>query len=251
MLEPLAEPHRYDGLVSRTPLPTKPHRRRWRSTPPEITLQPEALLRGLTLALPAVIAAVVCSYLLFDEDVARWAHHAPRELSEWAGRISDLAHGTPLVVIAVVLGLIAALARKWALVSNALLLIFALAATGGVNVLLKMILGRARPTNQVNEDDIWTGAGHDGFYFFEVGYKLMGFPSGHSAAAGAVAAVGLMIRPTLWPLWLVFAALIPATRVLSNAHYVSDTIAGVWVGAACAAGVALWVKKFNARYADA
>ena len=226
-------------------------RRRWRSTPPEIALQPEALLRGLTLALPAVIAAVLCSYFLFDEDIARWAHHAPRGISEWAGRISDLGHGTPLVVIAVVLGLIAALARKWALVSNALLLVFALAATGGVNVLLKMILGRARPTNQVNDDDVWTGAGLDGFYFFEVGYKLMAFPSGHSAAAGAVAAVGLMLRPRCWPLWLAFAALIPATRVLTNAHYVSDTIAGVWVGAACAAGVALWVKKFNARYGHA
>ena len=154
-------------------------------------------------------------------------HHAPRGLRRWASHITELGHATPIVGITVVLGVVAALARKWALVSNALLLLFALAATGGVNTLLKMLLGRARPANHVADGDVWTGAGREGFHFLETGYKLMGFPSGHSATAGAVAAVGLMLRPKLWPLWLAFALFIPASRVLTNSHYVADTIAGV------------------------
>lgn len=201
------------------------------------------------LAFPAVFAAVGCSYFLFDHDIARWVHDAPRDLRRWASYITELGNAGPIVGIAVVLGGIAAIARKWALVSNALLLLLALAATGGVNTLLKMILGRARPSTMTTGTDgvnVWTGTGRDGFYFFETGYKLMGFPSGHSATAGCVAAVGLMLRPRFWPVWLAFAVVIPATRVLTNAHYVADTIAGVWVGATCATLVALVFDRLTA-----
>lgn len=229
-------------MPSSNPSNTSEVRRAWRPTAPELVLPPERLLRRLALALPAVIAAVLCSYFLFDQDVAAWVHAAPRSLRRTASHVTELGNATPIVAIALVLGLIAAIARKWALVSNALLLLLALAATGGINTTLKFILGRARPSNHV-DGEVWTGTGRDGFYFFETGYKLMGFPSGHSATAGALAAVGLLLRPRFWPLWLAFAVVIPASRVMTNSHYVADTIAGVWVGATCATLVAIaWIR---------
>jgi undecaprenyl-diphosphatase len=67
------------------------------------------------------------------------------------------------------------------------------------------------------------------------------FPSGHAAAATAVAATVSFQHPLLAPLLLPLAAVISASRVSLRVHHVSDVVAGAALGlAGAAAAVALF-----------
>jgi undecaprenyl-diphosphatase len=67
-------------------------------------------------------------------------------------------------------------------------------------------------------------------------------PSGHAATAGAVA----VAVSTLWPrsrvLMLVYTVVILTSRVVLTAHYLTDVLAGVAVGA----GGAMLVRRYFA-----
>jgi undecaprenyl-diphosphatase len=61
------------------------------------------------------------------------------------------------------------------------------------------------------------------------------FPSGHAAAATALAATVSLHYPVLSPVVLPLATLVAASRVTLRVHHVSDVLAGVLVGLAGAA----------------
>jgi len=56
------------------------------------------------------------------------------------------------------------------------------------------------------------------------------FPSGHSVTAGALAFALSLTVPRLTPAWIVIALMIAASRVFLDAHYLSDVIAGFYIG---------------------
>ena len=58
------------------------------------------------------------------------------------------------------------------------------------------------------------------------------FPSGHTAAATAVAARVAIAQPLFAPLVVTLAALIGYSRVRLRVHYVSDVLAGAALGLA-------------------
>ncbi len=59
---------------------------------------------------------------------------------------------------------------------------------------------------------------------------LHSFPSGHAAAATAVAVTVALARPMAGPIVLPLAALVAYSRVALRVHHVSDVIAGVLLG---------------------
>ncbi len=61
-------------------------------------------------------------------------------------------------------------------------------------------------------------------------WRYHSFPSGHAMTAFAVAAALAMIAPKRRPLWLAIAVGIGASRVLLNAHFVSDVLGGGLIG---------------------
>jgi undecaprenyl-diphosphatase len=99
--------------------------------------------------------------------------------------------------------------------------------SGGIEQLFKFLVGRPRPRG-VN----W------------------GFPSGHVTAAAtfAVVVVYLLSRERIWPaarvpLLLLGIALVGSVgfaRVILNAHWPSDVLGGILLGAGCAAAGAWW-----------
>ncbi|MGH7316233.1 MAG: phosphatase PAP2 family protein [Candidatus Rokuibacteriota bacterium] len=99
--------------------------------------------------------------------------------------------------------------------------------SGGIEQLFKFLVGRPRPRG-VN----W------------------GFPSGHVTAAAtfAVLLVYLLSRERVPPaarvslllLAIVLVGSVGFARVLLNAHWPSDVLGGVLLGAGCAAGAAWW-----------
>ena len=70
--------------------------------------------------------------------------------------------------------------------------------------------------------------------------NYQGFPSGHATTAFAVAAALTALAPALWPAWLATAAGIGASRILLNAHFLSDVLGGGLLGW-WAGKLGLWV----------
>lgn len=130
----------------------------------------------------------------------------------------------------------AALLHHWMRVC--LYFLLSLTASSLTVSLLKFVFGRYRP-RALFENDLY------GFAWFDAGWLVNSFPSGHSQTIFAVAAALCFIVPRYDLMWLGFAALIAISRVTTTVHFVSDIAAGAWLGVAGA----IWVQRaFAARH---
>ena len=95
----------------------------------------------------------------------------------------------------------------------------AIALSGIAAILFKMLIGRARPRVLMAED--WYGIDPIGFTS-----SYQSFPSGHATTAFTVAFVIAFLWPRLIYPAMVIAASVALCRVVVNAHFLSDVIAG-------------------------
>ena len=95
----------------------------------------------------------------------------------------------------------------------------AIALSGIAAIVFKMLIGRARPRVLLTED--WYGIDPIGFTS-----SYQSFPSGHATTAFTVAFVIAFLWPRLIYPAMTIAASIALCRVVVNAHYLSDVIAG-------------------------
>jgi len=187
-----------------------------------------------------VSVAVTACYLLVDLPFANWFQHLPDETRRPVKRsvkwITEL--GESGIYLAALLPTVAVLwglnHRLWA---AKLGLIAASIGAAGIAVnLMKVLFGRSRP-------GAYFEAGAWGFDPFSIGYDFNSFPSGHAAVVGAIAMALVFIAPRLWPLFAAYAVTIGFTRVLTESHYISDVIAGLFLGAIVAVAFRrLWWK---------
>lgn len=185
-----------------------------------------ASTRRWVIALGVVsIAAVILSYFFVDRPLTLWSHDLPRPARHFFSGVTKLGDATIYYVIFGALAIYFAVRRqidgtRWMLFG---LLCLAVAA-GAINNLIKMVVGRYRP-KLLFDDGAW------GFDFFRYGYEYNSFPSGHACSVAVAATVMWLIKPRWWPLWLAIAAPIAVSRVFAHAHYLSDVIAGAYLGA--------------------
>lgn len=89
---------------------------------------------------------------------------------------------------------------------------------------LKYIFGR------INTRE-WLNAPHEyGFHWFHGGEQYCGFPSGHMAVFTALIAVLWRLHPRYRAAYLAFLLLLASALIVTNYHFLSDVIAGVYVG---------------------
>jgi membrane-associated phospholipid phosphatase len=102
--------------------------------------------------------------------------------------------------------------------------------------IIKRVIGRARPFVGGQADPFLYGR-----WVWRPEYASM--PSGHATTAFAAAiAVGLL-WPRLRPVMLIYALIIAVSRVVLDAHYLSDVIAGAFVGSVGALIVRDWFAR--------
>ena len=103
--------------------------------------------------------------------------------------------------------------------------LFATIALSGILAdIVKPFAGRARPK-------LWLDNQIYGFDPFNThGFLWNGMPSGHTTTAFALAFSLSVFYPRLRLLWFAFAVVLGASRIMVDAHYLSDVCAGAMLG---------------------
>lgn len=106
----------------------------------------------------------------------------------------------------------------------------------GLNSLIKWMVGRYRPfkapgpiqPRPFHLEPFWHG--------FQGLFKQgpLSFPSGHESTAFALAVALLIVWPRGGWIFVLIALCTGLERIAENAHYPSDVIGAIWLGAVCA-----------------
>ncbi|MBC7348388.1 MAG: phosphatase PAP2 family protein [Candidatus Aminicenantes bacterium] len=172
----------------------------------------------------AVASVAVLAFLPADESIHLWVSGEPGAAGATGARIFSGLGGP-----AVLLGLVSSgylfgclnhspeTRKTFLLAAESLLLTEILVQVG------KTGLGRARP---------YTGEGAFSFHPLNFREKWNSFPSGHSAAAWALAATisERVDNPYLEALLYTFATGVSLSRILLDKHFASDVLAGSVIG---------------------
>ncbi|PKU22436.1 phosphatase PAP2 family protein [Telmatospirillum siberiense] len=107
---------------------------------------------------------------------------------------------------------------------------------------LKYCFGRTWPETWVDGNPSWIGQGVFSFLPFHGGRGWASFPSGHTTAAAAPMSVLWMAFPRLRWIWAGFVLLVAAGLLGADYHWLSDIIAGAFLGTACGAGMSALMR---------
>lgn len=205
-------------------------------------LQPwvAALLLGAALLLVPLLSGL-------DRSIADWLAGTDPRVVEIFQIVTVFGRSPPYLVAAalvVVLSLLQARSAERPAGERSMLrrraeragfLFVTLALAGIATNLIKVLVGRFRPSLLFDEDSY-------GFAPFSFDSTMRSFPSGHATTAFALG----FAFAALWPRhaipWLALAALVAASRAVINSHYVGDVVGGALV----AAITVLVVRRFFA-----
>jgi len=124
---------------------------------------------------------------------------------------------------------------------------FVLAST--VKMLLKVSFGRTWPETWIHDNPSLIRDGVYGFFPFHGGSGWSAFPSGHMTVVMSFVVIACHLWPRFAPLWIALAGGAALGLVGMNFHFISDVIAGGYVGSASAA-VVLWLASRRAKVRD-
>ena len=198
--------------------------------------------KPILLVLIFGIAFSILSYFWLDESFAELSMvHKADHVATWE-LITELGNWTWMLVLIISIWLAAFSFSKlhpdnpaWkARKAQAVIVFFALATPGVFVLLIKGIIGRARP--YMVED----GAA---MFFNPFSFELdfSSWPSGHTSTAFAFAMmVGLLYPHTRWVLFPL-AAITGYSRMALGVHYLGDVVMGLIIGTVGAMIVYKWV----------
>lgn len=185
-------------------------------------------------SLVGTVAAILASILWLDRALASFVHEHVRYPHR--GVVDALSHfPNPLVLLAVVLliilGLRLILGRPFSRnQANTFLCSLSVIFTEAIKNVLKFVFGRTWPETWVHNNPSFIRDGVFGFHFMHGGTAYQSFPSGHMAATCTVISVLWIRYPQFRWFYLAVGLLVGAALVGANYHFLSDVIAGAFVG---------------------
>ena len=123
------------------------------------------------------------------------------------------------------------LMNRWRLMGFTMLAAMGIASLTG-EITIKHIVKRVRPCNKAFEE-----------YLLIENPPHYSFPSGHTTASFAVAAVMMVMCPVFYTPVLLYAFLIALSRLYLLVHYPTDVLAGIAIGTICGI-VAIPIAQF-------
>ena len=193
-------------------------------------------------ALALAAAAILLVALSLDVPAIAGAYRLPRPLAQFGSVLSNIGRSVWFLIASGLIGLLFFLGN-WRKVGTCLRLAWweigalagyafvAFASAGIIVNILKPIFGRARPR-------LILETGPFGFDFVSFGYSAASFPSGHSTDMGVLMVVASLLVPRLRVLLVLVAIALASSRIVVLAHYPSDVVAGLLLGATVAYAVA-------------
>ena len=167
------------------------------------------------------------SFFFVDKPVAYFFHginHNPIIYS-LATFFTFFGYGGPWLAVIVILFLAFKCVIKNNKYSNQLLFLLIVVLSAGVICdVLKITLGRARPV------ELFTLSKY-GFYFFQHHANMWSFPSGHATVISSMMFGLSLLSPKHWRLFMMLLVLTCLSRVVLTMHFVSDVMAGAYLGA--------------------
>jgi len=113
------------------------------------------------------------------------------------------------------------LMNRWRLMGFTVLAAMGIATLTG-EITIKHIVKRVRPCNKAFDE-----------YLLIENPPHYSFPSGHTTASFAVAAVIMIMCPTIYTPVVLYAAMISLSRLYLLVHYPTDVLAGIVIGTVC------------------
>lgn len=185
----------------------------------------------LLYSFPVFLAICALSYYTLDRPVAVYCRGLDKSVRDFFRTVTYLGVSTWYMAASAAMFAFFRFVRKREAWSNRGLLVFlSVSLSGIITDLIKFVLGRARPTLLFEKD--WYG-----FYFFEIKYAFLSFPSGHAATVAALAAALYFMFPRYGFLYALGMLLVMASRVVIGSHYLGDVIFGAYLGAITALAV--------------
>lgn len=181
------------------------------------------------------INLILIAFFLLDAPMGAYAVHTPNVLFPIGETVTDFARSGWILVVTAVLffGTFLYSRRKMShrrrfqviyTTHIAAYIFLSVAISSLISNILKIVIGRARPT-QYEEWGIF------GFSPFAGDFNFESFPSGHSTVAGALMAALALLMPRYRVLFLIAGLWLGMARVIIGVHYPSDVIAGLSFGA--------------------
>lgn len=180
----------------------------------------------------------ILSYFYADQYVAQWCHvnltNTNKNLFLFITQFGDSTFYLIGFAIAALLFHYYWKSSTWT--NRSLFLFSAVAVSGILADIIKVIAGRFRPS-ELFEHGLY------GFDFFHIERALTSFPSGHTATAFALATATVYLWPRYSALAWLFALSVGISRIAITAHYPSDVLGGALTGILCVAVLLRYWKK--------
>jgi membrane-associated phospholipid phosphatase len=184
----------------------------------------------------STILAVVISVTWLDKPIAYFAHDVFGQsgtlgfVSEFTGTPSFFS---PLATFILVIFIVRRLAFRPFGEFDIVLIVcdFSIVLAKLIVPPLKFVFGRTWP---LYHHPSLIGDGVYGFNFFHAGPAFESFPSGHMTSIFALVVVLWICYPRFWPTYVACMAAMGGALIAGNYHFLSDVIAGGFVGSSAA-----------------
>lgn len=187
-----------------------------------------------TYGLVIALAGILISYFWVDIPLAEWAHVHHLRQYKWLHTIQRLPELFPYMAFASII--IVCLHAYWGETSYAekafLYVSLSYVVSRFFAGILKIICARTWPQTWVDHNPSWLTDGVYGFFWFIDAPTYQSFPSGHSAAIFAVASMFCFFYQSMRAVCIIACALVVIGLIGNYYHFLSDIIAGAYVGIA-------------------